>query len=277
MSPEMVCAFRRVGLGLKVLEGPIRPRSRGIFQMDIYRARSGEYFRLWPGARDNDFGLLDADADFRQVVLRVREPRRRFEEVVWRRSWRGRAEVERSLQGTDGRIARETKLYWLVERWTPEEERRYLCGFDEHTLFIAQVRAGDTVWQAHESLRPAEVRRAESGWPGAVVRQGEWFFLPALPEEIDRMEAYASSHRRSVRQAEPVGPGAQPHVADHLVRVDRRERRHGRERRHLDVYVRGRVRHADHRDVRLDDWRRVVRNAAVVPAVPDRERVRWID
>src|SRR5262249_13201979 len=155
-------------------------------------------------ARDNEFGVLDTDDDFRQVVLRVREPRRRFEEVVSRYSWRGRAEVERSLQGTDGRIVRETKVYWLIERWTPEAERRYLCGLDERAPFITQIRVGDSVWQAHESLRPAEVRRAEAEWPGTIVRQGEWFFLPVLREEVDRMEDYARSHCRSVHREEPV-------------------------------------------------------------------------
>jgi hypothetical protein len=37
------------------------------------------------------------------------------------------------------------------------------------------------------------------------------------------------------------------------------------------------VTHPDHRDVHLDDWRRVVRNNAVVPVASDHARLRWID
>lgn len=276
MLPEMVCAFDRVGLGLKILRGPIRPRNRGIFQLDIHRGRFGEYFRLWPGARDNHYVVLDASGDFRQVVLRVQEPRRRFEEAVFR-GWRKRAQAEEYARRIGGRVIRETKRYWLIERWTSEEERHYLCGFDERSLFIAQVSAGETVWQAHESLAPVEVREARSRWPGAVARQGEWFFLPVVGDEVQRLFLYACSHPRSARSDEPIGPGTQPHVADTLVRVDRREREGRRERRYLDVYVRGRIRHPDHRDVHFKDWRKVVRNSAVVLAAPDQERLRWID
>jgi ribosome modulation factor len=272
----MVHAFERARLPLKVLDGPIQPRSPGIFQLDIYQGRSGEYVRLWPGARDSQFAVLDADADFRQVVLRVAEPRRPFEETLWR-GWSGRHAVERAVQRVGGRIVRATRLHWIVERWTPAEERRYLCGFDEQTLFITQIRGADTVGQAHEWLTPLEVRQARSRWPGAVPRQGEWFFLPILPDEVDRMRAYARTHPRSTGSRAPVGPAARPHVADEVVRVDRRERWRGRERRYREVCVCGRVTHPDHRDVHLDGWRRAMHNNAVVPVASDHARLRWID
>lgn len=276
MSREMVRAFDRARLPLKVLEGPIQPLSPGIFQLDIYRGRTGEYVRLWPGASDNRFGVLDADADFRQVVLRVTEPRRRFEEALWR-GWRDRATVERQVQRAGGRIVRVTRLHWIVERWTPAEERRYLCGLDERALFITQIRGADTVWQAHEWLAPLEVRQARSRWPGAVARQGEWFFLPVLPDEVERLRTYARTHPRSTGSRAPVGPAARPHVADEVVRIDRRERWGGRERRYRDVYVSGRITHPDHRDAHLDGWRRAVHNNAVVPVASDHARLRWID
>jgi hypothetical protein len=196
-------------LRLKVLDGPIQPRSPGIFQMDIYRGRSGEYLRLWPGARDNQFAVLDADADFRQVVLRVAEPRRRFEEVLWRVGRDGRR-VEEEVRRAGGRILRATRLHWIVERWTPAEERRYLCGFDEQTLFIAQIRSAETVWQAHGWLVPREVREAGSRWPGSVTRQGEWFFLPVPRDEVERMHVYARAHRRSTGSGAPIATGPGP-------------------------------------------------------------------
>ena len=92
------------------------------------------------------------------------------------------------------------------------------------------------------------------------------------------MRAYARAHPRSTGSREPVGPAARPHVADAVVRIDRRERWRGRERRHRDVYVSGRVTHPDHRDHHLDGWRRAVRNnAVVVPVASDHARLRWID
>jgi hypothetical protein len=60
------------------LARPERVSDPGIFQFDIWRSVVGEYFRIWPGARDNRFTVLDADPKFRQVVLAVQEPRRRW-------------------------------------------------------------------------------------------------------------------------------------------------------------------------------------------------------
>jgi len=268
MLGDVVRGFRAAGVAVKILDGPIEPRARHIFQLDIRDSRLGEYVRVWPGASDVEFDALDADANFRQVVLRVREPRRRFEDIV-RHPWRDSRE---NFERTTGlRVLRETPQQWVVERWTPSEERKYLCGFDETRLFIAQIPAGWSVTEAHAALMPREVREGRS-----AVRQGEWFFLRAERAEIEGLEAFAAVHPRCARRDEPVGPGDHPHVADEVVRVDRRERRGRREARFLDVFARGRVRHVDHRERLLSEWRRVVRNRAILP--PPREpRLRWID
>jgi hypothetical protein len=277
MLQETLLSFRQAGLGIKRVGAPLQPGNRGIFQLDIRASTNGEYFRLWPGATDNEFSVLDADRSHRQVVLRVREPRRPFEQAVTKNSWLTRRGVEEDARRAGGRILREDARRWIVQRWTPEAERRYLCGFDERSLFIVQILDGGTVAEAHLSLKPAEVREAELRWPSRIARQGEWFFLPTLQLEEARMLEYGVTHPRCVRKQEALGAGGSPHVADEVVRVDRRERRGRREVRFRDVYLRGRVLHRDHREVRFDSWRRVVHNRAVEPAQPDRQRLRWID
>lgn len=272
MIAETVRTFRDAGLGIKILGGPIQPASPGIFQLDIHRSRTGEYFRIWAGAKDTEFAIVDRDRDFRQVVLRVQEPRRGFVQVVpW--TWGSREWMLRRLQAEGVRILRESRRQFVVERWTSEVEHRYLCGFDEQRLFIAEIPRGGTVAEAHAALMPDEVRRG----PGPVPRQGEWFFLPVQAQEGRDLEVYAESHRRSLRRQEPIAVGSQPHVADQLLRVDGRERADARWGRELERYVRGAVRHVDHRTVVLMGWHRVLRNRAVIPASGTDARLKWID
>jgi hypothetical protein len=164
--------------------------------------------------------------------------------------------------------------------WTPDIDRRYLCGKDDRHLFIAQVREGNTVAEAHESLRPELARQAEMRAPGLVRRQGEWFFLPLSAEERERLAAYMRARPRALKSNRSVGMGGRPHTADAVVIVDRRFRNRHREYRRPETYARGYVRHADHLTLYLDDWRRVVRNreiAAPVDELRGARRVRWID
>src|SRR4051812_22703817 len=81
-------SFAGVPVGIKLLDGAISPTSPAIFQMNIHRSRRfGEYFQIWPGARDNQVEVLSADHSFLQLVLRVQEPRRRFVQVVPKTMW----------------------------------------------------------------------------------------------------------------------------------------------------------------------------------------------
>ena len=152
--------------------------------------RFGEYFRIWPGARDNEIEVLSFDAPLRQLVLRVKEARRRFFQVVQKDPWLRRAEVEERARASGGRVISETRNDLRLELWTPSEERRFLCGMDDLHLFVAQVEEGDTVAQAHESLKPRSVREAETLWPGRIQRQGEWFFLPLSADEEERLASH---------------------------------------------------------------------------------------
>ncbi len=276
MWQSIVEGFREANLGLKLVEAPLAANPQ-IFQMDIHAGRSGEYFRVWPGARGNVAEVLDPDRGRRQLVLRVAEPRRRFEERVRRfpgqsRTW---AEVRASRLG--GRVVAEASQAWVIERWTPAEERRYLCGMDESHLFIAQVRQGSTVAEAHEALKPAAVHQAEERLAEPTRRQGEWFFVPASSSDAEFICAYVSMHPRSLRRESPVGDGGRPHVAETVARIDRRRHLLRREVRFPEVFAMGWVRHPDHREIVLPTWHRVIRNAEVPQPTVGSLRVQWID
>lgn len=270
-------SFSNVPLGLKLLGGPIDPRSPSIFQMGIHQSpRFGEYFRIWPGARDNEVEVLSFDGPLRQLVLRVQEARRRFIQVVRKDPWTRPADIEERARSSGGRVLSETRYDWRLELWTPAEERRFLCGMDDLHLFVAQVREGTTVAEAHESLKPRLVRDAETREPEHIQRQGEWFFLPLTEEETERLEAHLRTWPRSLKSRRPVGPGGRRlHVADQVVTIDRRIKTRHRELRLPEVYARGVVIHPDHRDLHLDGWRRVVRNREV--GVTVNKRLWWID
>lgn len=270
-------SFSCVPLGLKLLGGPIDPRSPSIFQMDLQQSpRFGEYFRIWPGARDNEVEVLSSDGSWRQLVLRVKEPRRRFFQTVRKDAWTTLAAVEARARSSDGRIISETRRDWQLELWTPADERRFLCGMDDLHLFVAQVREGSTVAEVHESLKPRQVREAEARWRGSIQRQGEWFFLPLTEDEAERLDAHLKAWPRALQSRHPVGPGGRRlHLADEVVAIDRRIRTRHRELRRPEVYARGLVIHSDHRDLPLDGWRKVVRNREV--GAPAQKRLWWID
>lgn len=265
-------------VGLKLLDGPLQPGSPAIFQMSMHRSpRFGEYFQIWPGARDNEIEVLSADASLQQLVLRVKEPRRRYVDVV-PKGWSTSLEfVEARARSVGGRVLEETRYDWRVEMWTPSLDRRYLCGRDDLHLFIAQVRDGDSVAHAHQSLKPDEVRQAENRTPGRVQRQGEWFFLPPSEEESERLDLELRDRSRATRRSAPVGEGAHPHLADLVARIDRRTRSAHREYRRPEVYALGAVLHPDHRPLWLDGWRRVVRNREIGGDTGPTRRIRWID
>jgi hypothetical protein len=269
-------SFSDVPVGLKLLGGPINTGNPAIFQMNIHQSpRFGEYIQIWPGARDNEIEVLSLDRSFVQLVLRVQEPRRRFVEIVRKAPWTRVESVEAHAHSSGGRILQETRDDWRLEMWTPSVDRRYLCGKDDLHLFIARIR-GDTVAEAHEALKPDEVRRAEAASPEGVQRQGEWFFLPPSREESERLAADLKERRRALQLNAPVGDGTRPHVADFVVNVDHRTRTRHREYRRREVFARGAVVHPDHRPLWLEDWRRVVRNREV-RSTGEGLRLRWID
>jgi len=175
------------------------------------------------------------------------------------------------------------------------EKSKFLCGHDERHWFVAAIPEKapvGTVRAAKEALKPVEVQvtQARIGLGSkardrrknaAYRRQGEWFFIPAPDMNVDE---------KLVLRDEPIsrGQGSKPHRCEfcyrtggQLVYVCRRQPggvSADEYRRILDanpaadawgwramrrnalVYVRGRIRHADHKTINLPCWHRVLMN-----------------
>jgi hypothetical protein len=185
----------------------------------------------------------------------------------------------------------------LLMRHSEGQKSKFLCGHDERHWFVAGIPESapvGNVQQAKEALKPDEVQARQVGLKAkarsrrrnsAYVRQGEWFFVPAPDfEEPDALR---------VLRNEPLVRGrGKPHIAEfcsreggetvyvcsqypngvdgiEYARIRKLEREtrpvdrsHGWRvmRREAEVYVRGRVRHPDHKTVHLARWHRVLLN-----------------
>jgi hypothetical protein len=244
--------FARMGARLKIAERPPgRNRLNGVISLDIQADRKGEFFEITrqPGV-EVDISVLDVQPADRHLLLLVR----------------------------DG-----------------DEKSKFLCGHDERHWFVAgipETAPVGTVRQAKEALKPAEVQTAQARKGlrakksntrknSAFIRQGEWFFLPVpgftVPEKL-------------VMPNEPLrrGNGGKPHWTEFCYRTGGETvyvcNRHSNGviedqykvilannpnakswgwrtmRRNPGVYVKGRIRHADHATITLNGWHQVVMN-----------------
>src|SRR5262249_35581936 len=170
---------------------------------------------------------------------------------------------------------------------------KFLCGHDERHWFVGAVpNEGVTnVKTAFEALQPlwirSEVRsrvKPKNRYRRrneVFVRQGEWFFVPALLRRSDANLALKN---------EPLsrGAGSKPHMCEQLVRYlgeavmvcskhprgvsperyenilrsnpDSRNWDWTPMRRNAAVFVSGRVWHPDHKTIILDGWHQVFMN-----------------
>ncbi|WP_298862976.1 hypothetical protein [uncultured Gimesia sp.] len=243
--------FDRIGARLKTKdESNIRTRSsKRLVSLDIGVDRRGEFFEI--EHQDNaELQVLNLQPRDRHLLLMIREN---------------------------------------------DEKNKYLCGHDERHWFVAAIPESasvGTVGQAKEALKPREVQIAQAQKRvagrsrnrrknAAYVRQGEWFFLPVRDFKID--DALTLQNEPLVR-----GNGGKPHWADDCYRIGgetvyvcshhrngvtaenyhRIISRNGNAknwnwrtmRRNPAVYVRGRIRHPDHKTIKLHDWHQVVMN-----------------
>ncbi|MFX1479014.1 MAG: hypothetical protein ACFFCI_12860, partial [Promethearchaeota archaeon] len=105
-------------------------------------------------------------------------------------------------------------------------------------------------------LKPEYVIKSEKETK-RIKRQGEWFFIPVTTKEQNLIE----ENENLIEKKQPIG-GANPHIADQLIRIDD------------EIYVKGKIKHVEHRTLKLNGWFRVLRNTEV------RSRTRvlgWID
>jgi hypothetical protein len=258
VTTNLLARFARIGARVKVTDipsGRTRPRGGGV-TLDVQTDREGEFFEVVDRGEDGtgatpgaEVIVLDVQPDDRHLLLLVRE---------------------------DG------------------EKRKLLCGHDERHWFVAAVPESapvGTVRQAKEALKPPAVVSAEAraGLRGearnrrknaAFVRQGEWFFLPVPSLVVDE---------DLVLRGEPLRRGnSKAHWAEFCVRtggeavfvcsrypngVTARQYREvlrknddaqgwgwTRMQRNADVYVRGHVRHPDHKTIDLRCWHQVLMN-----------------
>jgi len=149
----------------------------------------------------------------------------------------------------------------FVRRSTSDNKRHLLAGRDERQLFMCRLpRACTTVAEAHRALRAPEATEAR-GVMARTIRQGEWFFIPIEKEVEDTIDRDVARGKLWVYRRASIGSfiprAGKPHRADELVVAPVAASRV------MHVYVRGRVRHVDHKTVRLPFWVRVVRNREV--------------
>jgi hypothetical protein len=172
--------------------------------------------------------------------------------------------------------------------------QRFLCGHDERAWFVAAVpegRPASNVAMAMDALKPRLVRLAEARAKlpfekrhrrhnAAWILQGEWFFVPTPRAVIDPAR---------IRRNEPLRRSgrSKPHIAEFCVRnggevvyVHRKRQTvlsstayqrllgddptqdaaYMQQLRNMSVLVRGRISHADHKTIVLNDWHQVVMN-----------------
>lgn len=192
-------------------------------------------------------------------------------------------------------VMRERRHLLLMLREADKKTKaRFLCGFDERHWFVAAVpeaSGASTVRAAMQDLKPAAVQAAEEkaevkprdrfrrrngGWR----RQGEWFFIPRPEIEFDP---------QIVLKHEPLRRGrGKAHMAEECVRrggitvyvcgrhpnglaeaeykllLQRQPpaKRWGWRtmRRDMEVFVRGTIRHPDHKTLHLAGWHKVEMN-----------------
>jgi hypothetical protein len=242
--------FARIGARLKVAGRPgLRSRTAG-FSLDVRADRKGEFFEVIaePGG-EAEVAVLDVQPADRHLLLLLREGK---------------------------------------------DKSKFLCGHDERHWFVAAVPEWapvGTVRQAKEALKPAEVQAAQARRglrakarnrrkTAAYVRQGEWFFLPVPGFAVDE---------KLVLRDEPLRRGGgKPHWAESCYRTggetvyvcsrhpngiteaqykgilagNPNAKRWGWRtmRRNPAVYVKGRIRHADHATIALHGWHKVLMN-----------------
>jgi hypothetical protein len=171
------------------------------------------------------------------------------------------------------------------------EKHRFLLGHDERHWFVAGIPESSPVSRVRDAkfaLKPETVVVSEGNVRRKVrdrrrnaarIRQGEWFFVPAVGVEINPFLILRSEPLVRSRGGKPhiceqlyrfggetvyVSPGAPNGLTEvEYRRLSDRERERWNWRvmkRNPKVYVRGRVRHPDHATVNLDGWHEVFSN-----------------
>lgn len=279
---SIVQQFHRAGLDLRLARSPFAS-SADIFQLDIRRERPrdvrSEHFLAWLGSGENFVAVQGSDPKDRQLVLAVREGATSFEEsvpswIVWAANQQfspGSVAWKRDIANRAGNGVKAADIVAVtggasLVRSTKASTRHMLVGRDERQLFMCELpRPCTSVKQAHEALRTPIARSRSRSKLEQPLRQGEWFFIPISSEQAEKIDRAISSNRVVVRRKTSINSMiprmGKPHIADEIVvLVDVGV---GGARSEPHVFVRGAVRHVDHKTIHIRHWRRVVRNLEV--------------
>jgi hypothetical protein len=292
--------FRKVGLDAIIEKNPIR-KGRGmedIFQLDIQRNMRGnsrwERFRIYPGHADNIAQIRDTDKSSKQVLLLVQEPVREFDNVVSiGNRFNTFKQIKEEAEKRRGflRIFKQGKEAHVVMR-APGGKRYFLLGVDERQLFIAQLRGPATSVEGAREQLGRTVQFADGTRKGSSIdRQGEWFFLETRDSTREQIAIALQATRTAIRRKVNIGgflgrPGVNPHIADELVTLPHSvtdtnsARMAGGNSNRLQrdrVFVRGSIRHKDHKTVRFSQWREVIANNEGDTARATASGVFWVD
>jgi len=287
MKNSLVKRFYEVGLILKISDKPlVRRVNKEIFQMTIKREVKGtrrtEWFEIYQGNSKNYAQILDTDLKSKQVLLLVKEKEREFE-VTERKRYN--ADIVRNNLINAKVKFKETARHFIITRKTSGRARHFLMGVDERQLFIAQLNTGVTnIIEAKKQLGNTVLfhEGARKMTPG---RQGEWFFVEATKEQEDILNLLLDKKRIFVLEKESIGkhagkPKGNPHIADELVVLPDKEKiiveaqssKWANKNKDLsvvkpiysirkkEVFVRGCVRHKDHKTIKYTKWHQVILN-----------------
>lgn len=239
--------FAEIGLKIKIAASDAANISNtDIFQLSINNEGQAnnykEYYTLSPG-KDNYIEVTSIDKTKHQLVMHVQEPKRVF------------------YENTYDPIK---KVYFKEKHTTPENLRKYLLGKDERHLFITEYNGISNVKNAHENLKPAIVQAAEIH-KLKIVRQGEWFFVEPTLKQKETIEKELKSPLVLLFKKIPVNylrPKGNPHIADELLRIKSKDE--------FFTYVRGHIRHIQHKTITLPGWMSVYKNTEIGSA-------NWVD
>lgn len=300
---NLVKKFEDAGLMLELSNQPIAggKANTGVVQMDIRRRTHGsrreEWFILYPGDQDGTvIEVLNADKDLAQLLLMVKEPKTTFEITISKANYDA---SQRDGARRKPKLLRRTKTgMCVIEQSTDAQTHFYLMGVDERQLFMAEVRPPvTTVKNAHDRLRATTITTADIK-KGEAIRQGEWFFVKATADENRAItesirgvrkanlgEKYwaqaAVKTKTSIGEAMKVAQG-NPHTCDEIIEIVQTEANkmtlgHGWPiRSRGEIFVRGAVRHKDHKTIVLAGWHKVIRNQEV-STQRQRLGMSWID
>ena len=228
--------FTKAGLPVRVEKEPLSSVSFSVNNQDIFqmtidtkgKKHKKEYFRVFPGHKNNDVRVIDTDSGKQQLILLVNEPEREYLVRIWDRDT------------------------WSYEKQkSPGFLRKYLMGMDECHLFIAELPRNlgpiNKIKDAYKALKPEDVIEKETD-TNRIKRQGEWFFIPATKEEMRNINKNINLVEKKQPLGESKWKSANSHIADLLLTIL------------TEQFAKGKISHRDHKTLKLHGWFKVVKN-----------------